>query len=79
MITPKLKYFEEIFNYLLNVYYVLDTGVGAEKTAKVSADKVVVSRYYFILKVVFSEPPKKLKQNKMSFFSWQGKVTLKVL
>ena len=58
MITPKLKYFEEIFKYLLNVYYVLDTGVGVEKTAKVLADKAVVSGYYFILKVMFLEPLK---------------------
>lgn len=65
---PKLKYFEEIFKCLLNVYYVLDARVGAEDIAKVSADKAVVLGYYFILKVKLSEPSKKLNRTKWASF-----------
>lgn len=36
--------------------------------ALVSADKAVLSRNYFIMKVMLLEPPKKLSKTNLAFF-----------
>jgi hypothetical protein len=45
----KLKYFEEIFTYLLNDYYVLDINFSSRDITPVNSDKAIISGYYLIM------------------------------
>lgn len=65
MNLPKLKYFEDIFKYLLNIHYVLDSLFSTGDIAMVSADRAFVSGHYFIMKLILLETPKKLNKTNL--------------
>lgn len=66
MNLSKLKYFEEILKYALNVNCNLHTLLGAGDIAMVNADKDFCSGHYFIIKAMLLGPPKKLNKTNLA-------------
>lgn len=68
MNLSKLKVFEEILKYVLNVNCDLHTLLGSGDLAMVNADKDFGSGHYFVIKAMLLGPSKKLNKTTLALF-----------